>query len=430
MLDKLFKFNQNKTTLKIELIAGLTTFLTMSYIILVNPVILGSSGINPGAAFVATCIAAAIGSLLMGLLANFPVAIAPSMALNVYFAYVVVQGMGVSWQHALTAVLISGALFLVLTLAGLCKLIMKSMPESLTVSVCAGIGLFIALLALKTTGLIIPNSKTLLTLGHLNHLPILLFAIGFCLIVALDYLKVPGALLIGVVVTTGLGFVFGIGHYHGVFALPPSVAPSFFKFDFSHFWSAQNLSIIFTFFLVVLFDSVGTMVGVLHHTGLWQAHNKSSRITKALVANGVATVAGAMVGTSTTSPYIESMSGVRAGGKTGFVCVIVGLCFILALFFSPLAVTIPGYATAPALLFVGCLMVKGLVDVHWDDMTECVPAAITFMMIPFTFSIADGIGLGFISYTLIKLFCGRYKDIKWPIWILTAIFVLYFIVRW
>ena len=428
-LSRYFQITEHHSTLRTECLAGSTTFLTMAYIILVNPVILASTGINPGAAFIATCLTAALGSFLTGMLANYPIAVAPSMALNIYFSYVIVGSLGYSWQAALGAVFVSGVLFFLLTVSGVRQWVIRAIPESLAIGVCAGIGLFIALIALKSSGIIVPNDKTLLTLGHAASEQGLLFLVGFCLIVALDYLAIPGAILIGIVAITVIAILLGIDSFRGFVGNIPSLNPTWMKLDIHGMFHAQGWIIIFTFFLVALFDSAGTLVGVLSQTRLTEDPRKNARITRALVADSVATIGGSLMGTSTTSPYIESAAGVRAGGRTGLTAVVVSLFFLLALFFSPLAATIPDYATGPALLFVATLMVKSLVRIPWDDFTESVPSVVTFVMIPFTFSIADGIGLGFISYALIKLFCGKWRELKPVLLILTAIFVAYFIYR-
>ena len=428
-LMRYFQVTENNSTFRTECVAGITTFLTMAYIILVNPAILASTGMNLGAAFIATCLSAALGSFLTGVMANYPIAVAPGMALNVYFAYVIVGGLGYSWESCLGAVFISGVLFFLLTVTGVRQWVIRAIPESLTTGICAGIGLFIALIALKTSGIVISQEKTLLTLGHIDSQQGLLFLTGFCLIVALDYLRIPGAMLIGILFVTLVGILLGINHFHGIVSDMPSLSSTWMKLDIGGMWHGQGLMIIFTFFLVALFDSAGTLVGVLSQTPLIDDPARHRRVSRALVADSIATIGGSLLGTSTTSPYIESAAGVRAGGRTGLTAVVVALLFLGALFFSPLAATIPDYATGPALLFVASLMVKNLVRIPWEDFTEAVPGVITFVMIPFTFSIADGIGLGFISYTLIKLFCGKWEALKPTLILLTLLFVGYFIYR-
>lgn len=428
-LESYFKVKPAGSTLRTECMAGVTSFLTMAYILLVNPSILGSVGMNPGAAFVATCLASALGCFLMAIMANYPIAVAPSMALNAYFAYVIVQGLGYSWQLALGAVFLAGVLFLIMTLFGARQWIIRAIPESLHVAVCAGIGLFIALLALKSAGIVVPNAQTLVSLGNITAMPSLLFILGFCLIVGLDHLRIPGAIIIGILATTLLGLMTHQATFHGFMASPPSLESTWMKFDVHGLWEGQGPAIIFSFFLVALFDGAGTLVGVLQHPTFKKDPHLSTRMTRALTADSIASIAGAALGTSTLAPYIESSSGIRAGGRTGLTSLVVGGFFILALFFSPLADTIPSYATAPALLFVASLMIKSLVHIDWEDLTECVPSVITFLMIPFSFSIADGIGLGFISYCLIKLFCGKVKSLNPMLIGLAIVFAIYFIYR-
>jgi len=428
-LESYFKLKALGSDLRTECMAGVTTFLTMAYILLVNPSILGSVGMNPGAAFVATCLATAFGCLLMALMTNYPIAVAPSMALNTYFAYVIVQGLGYSWQSALGIVFLSGVLFLLMTLLGARQWVIRAIPESLHIAICAGIGLFIAMLALKSAGIIVASPQTLLTLGPVTSMPAILFLVGFCLIVGLDHLRVPGAIMIGILVTTLLGLLTHETSFHGFIASPPSLESTWMQFDTKGLWEGQGPAIIFSFFLVALFDGAGTLVGVLQNHSFKQDPERSKKMTRALAADSMATVAGAVLGTSTMAPYIESSSGIRAGGRSGLTSLVVGGLFIIALFFSPLANTIPSFATAPALLFVASLMIKSLVHIDWENLTECVPSVITFLMIPFSFSIADGIGLGFISYCLIKLFCGRVKDLNPMLVVLTGVFVVYFIYR-
>ncbi len=426
-LEKSFNLKAAGTSIRIECSAGITTFLTMAYILLVNPAILGSVGMNPGAAFVATCIASVMGCFLMGVMANYPLAIAPSMALNAYFAYVIVGGLGYSWQVALGAVLIAGFLFFLLTIVGARQWIMRSIPETLHIAVSAGVGLFIAMLALKSAGIIVSNPQTLVSLGHINSISAILFLLGFCLIVGLDYLKIPGAIMIGILAITVLGLLTQQTTFHGLIAAPPSLESSFMQFQFKGLWEGQGPAIVFSFFLVALFDSAGTMVALLNTPHLKKDPQREPRITKALVADSIATMAGAALGTSTMCPYLESASGMRVGGRTGLTAVVVALLFILSLFFSPLASLIPSYATAPALLFVAILMIKSLVLIDWEDLTESIPSVITFLMIPLSFSVADGIGLGFISYCLIKLFCGKAKNLSPMLIVLSLVFVFYFI---
>lgn len=427
-LERFFQLSEHGVTLRSETIAGFSTFLTMAYIMFVNPVILGQAHMNMGATFVATCLVTAVGSLLTGVLSNYPIAVAPAMALNAYFSYVVVQGLGYTWQSALGAAFIAGLLFFVIVVTPLRRWLVDIIPESMNMAIAAGLGLFIALLGLRSSGVIQPNTHTLLALGDVHTFKALLFFMSFCVIVALDYLRVPGAIVIGILLSTIAGLLMGMSGYHGVVALPPSLAPSFMQLDLHGLWSHQGFSVIFAFFLVSVFDSTGTFVGILHQVGLFRsAKEDGKRLSRGLLATSVGSMAGGLLGTSSCSPYCESASGIRAGGRTGLTSVIVAFLFLLGLFFSPLAKTIPSYATASALLFVGCLMVKSFTHFNWEDMTETIPSVITAMMIPFTFSIAVGIGLGFISYVLIKLFTGKVRSVHPMLFVWALVFVGYFI---
>ncbi|WDZ97516.1 NCS2 family permease [Herbaspirillum sp. WKF16] len=421
-LDKFFKLSENGTTVRTELLAGLTTFLTMAYIIFVNPSILGDAGMPKDSVFVATCVAAAIGTLIMGLYANYPIGLAPGMGLNAYFAYAVVKGMGFPWQAALGAVLISGCLFLIVSVLRVREMIIKSIPRSLRTAIPAGIGLFLAIISLKSSGIIAANPATFVTLGDLHQPAPVMAIVGFMVIVALDKLKVRGALLIGILLVTVLSFLFGGNHFNGVFAAPPSVAPTFLQLDIKGALSMGLLNVVLVFFLVELFDATGTLMGVATRAGLMK-EGKMERLNKALMADSTAIVAGSLLGTSSTTAYIESAAGVQAGGRTGLTAVAIALLFLLCLFIAPLAGVVPAYATAPALFFVACLMVRELVHIDWDDTTECVPAVITALVMPFTYSIANGLALGFISYAGLKLLTGRARDVSAIIWIIAAIFL-------
>lgn len=428
-IDKLFKLKAHCVSVRSECLAGVATFLTMAYIMFVNPAILAGAGMNMGAVFVATCLVTALGCFLTGILSNYPIAVAPAMALNAYFSFVVVQGLGDTWQQALGAVFISGALFFLISITPMRRWLIDVIPESMNMAIAAGLGLFIALLGLHSGGLIKTNTKTLLSLGNVHNVKTLLFFGSFCLIAALDYLKVPGAIVIGIIASTVAGLLLGQAHYHGIFSLPPAITPTFGHLQFSSLWSHKGFSVIFAFFLVSVFDSTGTFVGILHQAGLLQKERSTSkRLAFGLVATSTASMAGGVFGTSSCSPYCESASGVRAGGRTGLVSVTVAGLFLVSLFFSPLAKTIPSYATASALLFVGCLMIKSFTHFDWKDMTETVPSVITAMMIPFTFSIAVGIGIGFISYVIIKLLTGQIKSVHPMLVIWAVVFAGYFVV--
>jgi AGZA family xanthine/uracil permease-like MFS transporter len=421
-LDKFFKLSDNGTTVRTELLAGLTTFLTMAYIIFVNPSILGDAGMPKDSVFVATCVAAAIGTLIMGLYANYPIGLAPGMGLNAYFAYAVVKGMGFPWQAALGAVFISGCLFLLVSLFRIRELIINAIPHSLRTAIPAGIGLFLALISLKNAGIVAASPATFVTMGDLHQAAPVLAIIGFLVIVALDQMKIRGALLIGILSVTVLSFIFGGNHFNGVFSMPPSISPTLFQLDLKGAISMGLLNVVLVFFLVELFDATGTLMGVAQRAGLVK-NGKIERINKALLADSGAIVAGSLLGTSSTTAYIESAAGVQAGGRTGLTAVAVAALFLLALFIAPLAGVVPAYATAPALFFVACLMLRELADIDWNDTTECVPAVITALVMPFTYSIANGLALGFISYAALKLLTGRVKDVSAVIWVIAAIFL-------
>ncbi len=425
MLDQFFKLRENGTTVKTELLAGLTTFLTMAYIIFVNPAILAKAGIDPGAAFVATCLAAAIGTAIMGLYANYPVALAPGMGLNAYFAFGVVLGMGHSWQVALGAVFLSGVIFLIISVLPIREAIINSIPYSQKLAIGAGIGLFLGLIGLKEAGLVVDHPATLVTLGKVAAPTVLMAILGFLLIAILDYRRLPGAIIIGILVVTVLGIALGLSKFGGIVSAPPSLAPTLMQMDIKGALSLGLLAIVFAFLMVDLFDTAGTLVAVAPRAGLMDADGKLKRLGKALVADSTATIAGAALGTSTTTSYIESAAGIRVGGRTGLTAVVVALLFLLALFFAPLAGSVPAFATAPALVFVACVMASGLAKIDWEDITEFAPAVITAVMMPFTFSITNGIGLGLISYVIIKAGTGRVKDIH-PI---TAAIALAFVLK-
>lgn len=426
-IDKLFKLQQNQTNVKTEMLAGFSTFLTMSYIMFINPQILHITGMDLGAVFVATCLVAAIGSIFTGIVANYPIAVAPGMALNVYFTYVVVQALGLPWQTALGAVFISGLIFLALVLTPVRHWLVESIPECLNIGIAIGIGIFIALLALKSSGVIVASPNTFMTLGDLASLPVLLFFIGFCLIVILEHLKISGSIVISIIGVTLLSILLKVGQFHGIFSMPPSVMPTLFKFDGKSLLNVQGLSVILSFLLVVLFDSTGTLIGLSQEKTFFNDPQRKNKISRALIVDSATTVVGACIGTSSVSPFIESESGIRAGGRTGLTAITIGVLFLLALFLSPLAATIPDCAVAPALLFVGILMIKNVIHLNSDDLSDFVPSVVTALMIPCTFSIADGLGLGMISYVLIKLFTGKYREINLTLSILAIVFVVYFI---
>ncbi|HAA90887.1 MAG: guanine permease [Rhodospirillaceae bacterium] len=410
-LEQRFGLSSAGVSIGSEALAGLATFLTMAYIIFVNPAILGETGMDKGAVFVATCLAAAIGSILMGCLANYPIALAPGMGLNAFFTYTVVGQMGHSWQVALGAVFLSGVLFLALSVLPVREWIFNAIPKSLKLAISAGIGLFLAVIALKNAGIIVVDKPTLARLGDVTSGPALLAFFGFFALVALDRWRVPGAILLAILGVTLTGAMFGFNPTPGLFSLPPSPAATFLAMDIVGALEVGFISVVLAFLMVDLFDTAGTLVGLSHRFGLLDKDGRLPRLKGALYADSIATVAGAGLGTSTTTSYIESAAGMRAGGRTGLTAIFTGFCFVAALFLAPLATSIPSFATAPALLFVACLMAQGLADLDWNDATEYAPAFLTAIGIPLTFSIADGIGLGFIAYVGIKLLAGRRCDL-------------------
>lgn len=426
MLQRYFELDKHGTTLRTEIVAGVTTFMTMAYIIFVNPQILADAGMDRGAVFVATCLAAAFASAFMGLYANYPIALAPGMGLNAYFTYGVVKGMGHSWETALGAVFLSGILFLVVSLTRIREWVIDSIPVSLKLAIAAGIGLFLAIIGLKSAGIIQGSPATLVTIGDLKSIPVLLAAIGFLLMVALDSRRVPGAIIIGILAVTAAGIALGIGSFGGIVSLPPSIGPVFLKLDVVGALEIGLIAIVFTFFFVDVFDNTGTLVGLAHKAGLVGPDGKLPRVNRALTVDSTAAMAGAALGTSTTTSYIESAAGVNAGGRTGLVAVTVAVLFLAALFFAPLAGSIPAFATAPALVYVACMMMSAVKEVDFSDVTEYAPAVITIAAMPLTFSIAHGIAFGFIAYTGIKLLSGRFGEMKPAVAILAVLFVLKF----
>ncbi|AZN36327.1 NCS2 family permease [Iodobacter ciconiae] len=426
MLEALFKLKEHGTSVKTEVIAGFTTFLTMAYIIFVNPAILAETGMDFNAVFVATCLAAAFGTAVMALLANYPIALAPGMGLNAYFTFAVVKGMGVPWQTALGAVFISGVIFVLVSSFKLREVLVNAIPHSLKLAISAGVGLFLAIIGLKSAGLITASPVTMVQLGDIHAPSTLLAVLGFFLIVALEYRKVKGAIIIGVLGVTLLSILFGLTEFKGVFSPPPSIAPTFMQMDIKSAMNAGLIGVVFIFFFVDLFDTTGTLVGVSHRSGLLDKDGKLPRLKKALFADSSAIMVGAALGTSSVTAYVESAAGVAAGGRTGLTSLVVAVLFLAALFVAPLAGTVPAYATAPALCYVAVLMTRGLAEIDWDDITEAAPAVITAVGMPFTYSIADGIAFGFISYAAIKVLAGRYKDLSPAVLIITALWLVKF----
>ena len=426
MLEKFFRLQENNTTIRTELVAGITTFMTMSYIIFVNPSILSETGMDFGAVMVATIVASSTAMILMGLWVNYPIALAPGMGLNAYFTYSVCLGMGYPWQTALGAVFISGALFLVLTFLKIRQLVVDSIPNTIKLATAAGIGLFIAFIGLQNAGLVKGNPQTLVTLGQFTQPSALLTLFGVMVIAALMQLKVRGAILYGILLNWFIGLIFGLIEYQGIFSLPPNPAPTFLKLSLSGIWSEGLLIIIFAFFFVDLFDSTGTLVGVAEQGGFIKADGSFPRVEKALTTDAAGTIAGSLMGTSTVTAYIESASGIAEGGRTGLTTVVVAILFLFSLFLSPLAKSIPAFATAPALIVVGSLMMKQLTKLPWDDVSEMIPAFAVMLFMPLTYSIANGIAIGFIFYPIVKALSGKFRDVHWLTWILCALFLFRF----
>ena len=424
MLERLFQLRAHNTNVRTEILAGITTFLAMAYILFVNPSILGETGMDKGALFVATCLAAAIGSVTMGLIANYPIALAPGMGLNAFFTYTVVLHMGHTWQVALGAVFISAVLFFLLSILRVREWIVNSIPLPLRSAIAAGIGLFLALIALHNAGIVVDNSATLVGLGDLREPAPILATLGFFLIVGLEALKVRGAVLIGIMAVTVVAILLGVTPFAGVVSMPPSLAPTFLQLDIKGALDVGLISVIFAFLFVDLFDNSGTLIGVAKRAGLMDKDGHMPKMGRALIADSTAAMAGSLLGTSTTTSYIESAAGVSAGGRTGLTAIVVAVLFLLALFFAPLAGSVPAFATAPALLFVAVLMASGLAEINWDDVTEAAPVVITALAMPLTYSIANGIAFGFISWTAIKLISGRHRDLNAALVILSILFVI------
>jgi len=426
-LDRTFGLTRSGTTVRTEIIAGATTFLTMAYIVFVNPTILGQAGMDKGAVFVATCLAAAASTLVMGLYANYPIGLAPGMGLNAFFTFTVVLTYKYSWQQALAAVFCSGVLFFLISIFRVRRWVIEAIPANLKLAVSAGVGLFLGIIALESAGIVVAHPATLVTLGDMKKPAALLAGIGFVLIAALNYRGIIGGTLLGILAVTLMGIPLGLANYSGLVSLPPSLAPTFLQLDFSRAAELTFIIVVFSILFVDVFDNAGTLIGVTHRTGLLE-DGRLPRMKEALVADSFAAMFGSLVGTSTTTSYIESAAGVSAGGRTGLTAVVVALLFLLALFFAPLAGMIPAYASAAALLYVACLMARGLAEIDWDDTTEFAPAVVTAIAMPLTYSIATGIGLGFIAYALIKIISGRLRDASPAVIALAALFAVKFAV--
>jgi AGZA family xanthine/uracil permease-like MFS transporter len=426
-LDRFFKLTENGTNVRTEVIAGLTTFVTMAYIIIVNPSILKAAGMDEGALFMATVLAAAVSTLVMGLYANWPFALAPGMGLNAFFAFVLVGAMKVPWQTALGVVLLSGLLALVVTATGLREIMIRAIPQSLKHAVGAGIGLFIMLIGLKNAGIVQPFEATIISLGNLKAPGVLLAIVGLIITAGLVARQVRGGILIGIVITTILGIPFGVTQLPGSFvSMPPSMAPTFMQLDLAGALNLGMITVIFSLFFADLFDTIGTFVGTAGKAGLIDKEGNLKGGRKALVADSTGTIIGALFGTSNTTTYVESAAGIAAGGRTGLTAVTTACLFLAAMFLAPIALAVPAAATAPALIIVGIMMASALLDINLHDFTEAVPAVVTAIMMPFSFSIATGLALGFVTYVLLNLVIGRAAKIHWMMYVLSAFFIYYF----
>lgn len=428
MLKKLFGFNPKQTTVKTEIFAGITTFLTMSYILAVNPAMFSElEGMPAGAVFTSTALAAIVGCLAMAFWGKLPFGLAPGMGLNAFFVYTVCLGMGYSWQFALTAVFIEGLIFIVLTLTNVREAIVNAIPENLKYAIGGGIGLFIAFIGLQSGGLIVDNGATLVALGDITSGPALLALIGIIITGVMYVMNIPAAILLGIIITMIIGIPFGVTEFQGIMSHPHSIEPIFCKFQFDNIFSLDMLVIVFTLLFLDLFDTVGTLVGVCTKVKLLDKNGNIYRIKEAFMADSIATTAGAMLGTSTTTTYVESATGISQGGRSGLTAFAVAVCFVVALFFSPLFLSIPAAATTPALVIVGLLMLEPIVKIPFGDYSESIPAFICIIMIPLSYSISNGIMLGMISYVVLNVLCGKFKKITPVMYILAVLFVLKFI---
>jgi len=428
MLKKLFGFDPTKTSVKTEIIAGVTTFLTMSYILAVNPSMFGQlDGMPGGAVFTSTALAAIIGCLAMAFWGKLPFGLAPGMGLNAFFVYSVCMGMGYSWQFALTAVLIEGVIFIILTLTNVREAIVNAIPLSLRHAIGAGIGLFIAFIGLESAGVIVPDDATLVALGDITSGSALLALIGIIITGFLYARNVPGAILIGILVTMIIGIPMGVTEFQGVLSSPESIKPIFCQFEFENIFSLDMLVVVFTFLFIDMFDTVGTLVGVCTKAKMVDEKGNIYRLRQAFMADAIATTFGSMLGTSTTTTYVESAAGVAQGGRSGLTAFAVACCFLIALFFSPLFLSIPAAATAPALVLVGLLMLEPIRNIPFEDFTESIPAFVCVIMMPLTYSISNGILLGMITYVLMNLVCGKFKKITPAMYILAVLFILKFV---
>lgn len=428
MLKKLFGFDSAKTTVRTEIVAGITTFLTMSYILAVNPTMFGElDGMPIGSVFTSTALAAIVGCLAMAFIGKLPFGLAPGMGLNAFFVYSVCMGMGYSWQFALTAVLIEGLIFIVLTLTNVREAIVDAIPMSLRNAIGAGIGLFIAFIGLKSAGVVVADGATLVALGDITSGSALLAFIGLIITGFLYARNVPGAILLGIIITMLIGIPLGVTEFKGVVSVPESISPIFCQFEFDKIFSVDMLVVVFTFFFIDMFDTVGTLVGVCTKAKMLDEKRNIHRVKQAFMADSIATTVGAILGTSTTTTYVESAAGVAQGGRSGLTALVVGGCFVVALFFSPLFLSIPSAATAPALIIVGLLMMEQVKNIPFDDFSQSIPAFVCMIMMPLTYSISNGILIGMITYVLMNMICGKFKKLSPAIYILAVLFILKYI---
>ena len=430
LLEKLFGFDHQKHKIKTEVMAGVTTFLTMAYILAVNPSIfsaLESQGMPTNAVFTATALAAIVGCLVMSIYAKKPFGLAPGMGLNAFFVYTVCLAMGHPWQMALTAIFLEGILFILLTVTNVRKLIVDAIPVTMKRAIGAGIGLYIAFIGLKSAGIIVNSEATSVALGSFSEPAVILSIIGFLLTSVLVILNVKGGMLLGIIATTLIGIPMGVTNFNGVMSTPPSIAPIFCQFEWSQILSWDMVAIVFTFLFIDMFDTIGTVVGVSVKSGMVDKDGNVDGINKVLMADAVATVAGAVFGTSTTTTYIESASGVSEGGRTGLTSFTIAVCFAIALMFSPLFLAIPGAATGPVLFIVGVMMASPVRDIDWSDYSEAIPAFVTMLLMPLAYSISDGIMLGMITYTLLNALAGKLKKVSVMMWILAVLFILRYV---
>ncbi|MBU3807007.1 MAG: NCS2 family permease [Candidatus Phocaeicola faecipullorum] len=428
MLEKLFGFDRNVTRVRTEVLAGITTFLTMAYILAVNPNILSATGMDKGALFTTTVIASAFATLLMAFYAKLPFGLAPGMGLNAFFAYTVCLTLGYTWQFALTAVLIEGIIFILLTVTNLREKIVDAIPVTLKNAIGAGIGLFISFIGLQNAGIIVNNDATLISMGNITSGPALLGMIGLVVTSILLVKGVRGALLFGILITTLIGIPMGITKFDGIFSTPPSIEPIFWQFEWHNIFTKEMIVVVFTFLFVDMFDTIGTLVGVTTKAGMMDKNGKIPHLKQAFMVDAIGTTAGAMLGTSTITTFVESASGVGEGGRSGLTAFVTAVCFLLSLFFAPFFLSVPGAATAPVLILVGLMMMSSVLKVNFADYSEAIPAFICIIFMPLAYSISDGIVLGMISYVLINLLTGKYKKLTIGMYILAAIFVLKFFV--